>query len=289
MKFTMFKFGLGACAIMLSTSAFAGTACTSTSSEADHTGSNAANGEHGYCFHTPQQLNLVIYEFGLCKDASSPADRAPCTALFSDTGGRAVNLSVGAVDELIDNISIDEGTYTHAYLIASNETSVKSVIEFSTARTDDQGNSGKFCYTDGRSWDNNPPSIMSCGSTAANAVASVETIALYGANNSHMNTMLDYTVSQGGQSIVSDLYMIASDGTLSTGFANDFALYASQRLLAPVDVSVDTKNIDVAFSITDGVAIGFDTAFDLANSISASTRGPNDAVWEGLQFIITAQ
>ncbi|NBQ28740.1 MAG: hypothetical protein EBU18_12415 [Rhodobacteraceae bacterium] len=104
-----------------------------------------------------------------------------------------------------------------------------------------------------------------------------------------MNTMLDYTVSQGGQSIVSDLYMIASDGTLSTGFENDFALYASQRLPAPVDVSVDTKNIDVAFSITDGVSIGFDTAFDLANSISASTRGSNDAVWEGLQLIITAQ
>ena len=287
MDFKKIGFSTICFSIVFATETLAGTACTSTSTETDHTGLNAANGEYGYCFHTPEALNLKLYEFGLCTSASSPVNKTTCTALFSNANGKAFNVSVGSVDNLIDGITIDEGTYSHAYIVVSNVTSVKSIIEFSTARTDDRGGQGKFCYTDGRSWDNNPPSIMSCSNDPSIAVASVETIALFDNGNNHSNTELGYTVTQGGVNVVSDLYMINSSGSLSNGFNDDFALYGSQRLSAPVTIDATTENVNVAFSITDGVSIGFDSGFD--QNPATGTSAPNDAVWEGLQFVITAK
>jgi len=263
--------------IIFASETLAGTACTSTSTEATHRGLDAANGFDGYCFQTPEELNLRLYEFGLCTSASSPVNKITCTALFSSANGKEFNVSVGSVNNLIDGITIDEGTYSHAYIVVSNVTSVKSLIEFSEARTDDRGGQGKFCYTDGRSWDNNPPSIMSCSNDPSNAVASVETIGLVDDQDNHKNTELGYTVTQAGVSIVSDLYMINSSGSLSNSFNDDFALYGSQKLSEPVTIDATTENIDIAFSITDGVSIGFNGGT------------PDDAVWEGIQFVITAK
>lgn len=266
----------------LTTPVFAGKSCTSTSTEAAHTGSNSAvPDDDGYCFQSPQQMNIRLYEFGLCTSASSPLNKINCSSLFTSQTGQEINLSVGSVNSLVDVVTLVEGQYTHGYIVLSNLTSIKTVIEFNAPRLDDRGGLGKFCFTDGRSVNDEPepPSIMSCGDDATQAVPSDEVIGFFAPDSSdHSSSSLGYTVEMQGSTVVTDLYMISSDGTLSTSFEDDFAIYGSQRLLSPVIIEPQTGDkpiIDIGFSVTDGVVIGF------------GGDRPDDAVFEGLKFNVS--
>lgn len=254
--------------------------CTPTSTYLSHTGVSAANSADGYCFQTPQEMNVKIYEFGLCKSAASPVDKRNCENIYYSQAGKSFNLSVGSVASLLSDVNLPEGTYTHGYVIISNVTSIKTVISFAQARTDDRGNVGTVCFTDGRSIDNSN-SIISCGADASAALPSVETIGLVGPNDSYANTELNYTVVMNGETVTSDLYMLDSAGSLSNGAANDFAIFGSQRLKSPVVISPNTQQIDIGFAITDGVVIGF------ANQGSGGT--PFDAALEGIRFRFSAK
>lgn len=290
MFFAHFKVGLSVTLLalcVLTTPTFAGKACTSSSTESLHEGVNSAlyneeeDYDDGYCFQSPEQMNIKLYEFGLCTSASSPSNKANCSSLFSSQTGRELNLSVGSANDLVDEVTLVEGQYTHGYIVLSNLTSIKTVIEFDTPRQDDRGGQGNFCFTDGRSVndDPEPPSIMSCGADAAQAVPSEEVISFFQPNSSnHSSSLSPYTIEMQGLDIVSDLYMISSDGTLSTSFADDFAIYGSQRLLTPITVEAkdgERPIIDIGFSVTDGVTIGFDG------------DRPDDAVFEGLKFNVS--
>ena len=86
----------------------AGTACTSTSYGGLHKDENAANAESlgpGYCFQTPTNMDVTIYEVGICTAHASPNDRTACTLLFDDANGQLVNLSVGSSLNLLEEIS----------------------------------------------------------------------------------------------------------------------------------------------------------------------------------------
>ena len=260
----------------------AGTACTSTSNRDSHLdeNENAANFESlgdGYCFQTPTNMDVTIYEVGICTAHVSPKDRTACTLLFDDANGQLVNLSVGSSLDLLKEISITEGTYSHAYILMSNVTAIKTVIQFSTSRTALDNSSGEYCYTNGDSFDDKKIlSIMSCGDSASAAVSSEETI---GFNGSY--SLVPYTVTMAGEQVVSNLYMTDADGTTpSTDESTSKRILGSQKLGNQVTVTPSTSNIDVSFAITDGVAIGFPDAQELS--------GPHDAVFEALKFKITA-
>ena len=92
-----------------------------------------------------------------------------------------------------------------------------------------------------------------------------------------------------GQRVVSDLYAITSGGILSTNSNDDFALFGSQILNQPISINPNTSNIDIAFSITDGVTIGFVNGGPPFNRPARNTDAPVDAVFEGLKFLISAQ
>ena len=259
--------------------ASAGTQCTASSIQSSHQGvADAANGVNNYCFHTPESMNIKLYEFGLCTGPSSPSNKSSCTALFESNTGKEMNLSVGSSLELADNVSLSEGIYTHAYLLMSNVTSIKSVISLTPDRQDDRSGSGKYCYTDGRSIDSSA-SIMSCSDDPTQAVASQETIGL-SSGNTYSATLLNFIAIMNGTSVVTDLYMTTSDGTLSTATIDDFAIYGSQTLGSSVSVTPETTGLNIAFSISDGVTLGFGSA--------ASNAAPDDAVFEGLKFQISA-
>ena len=262
----------------------AGTACTSTSYGGLHKDENAANAESlgpGYCFQTPTNMDVTIYEVGICTAHASPTDRTACTLLFDDANGQLVNLSVGSSLDLLEEISITEGTYSHAYILMSNVTAIKTVIQFSTSRTALDNSSGEYCYTNGDSWDDNVNSIMSCGDSASAAVSSVETIGFADENGNDSYSLVPYTVTMAGEQVVSNLYMTDADGTtLSSDEDTSKRILGSQKLGTPVTVTPSTSNIDVSFAITDGVAIGFPNAEELS--------GPHDAVFEALKFKITA-
>ena len=266
----------------------AGTSCTSTSTHDDHLNTNAANGEDGYCLSTPNSLIFKIYEFGICTAAATPSNTSACAKLFDNSSGTDFDLSVGASLDMADSLTLQEDTYTHAYIKVSNVTKLKSVIQFSASRTDVDGNSGSYCFTDGRSLDNTY-SIITCANSSGAADYSVETITF---SESGFNaTVPNYSAVVGTTTVVTDLYMLDSNGVLSTQESDNFAIFGNQTLSSPVSITGNTTSIDVGFSVTNGMSFGFIDAGETegGNLCTSSSGCLYDAVFDGLKFIVSAK
>lgn len=82
-----------------------------------------------------------------------------------------------------------------------------------------------------------------------------------------------------GETVVTDLYMATTAGVEASIESEEEAFFGSQAFSAPVTINPDTTSLDISFVITNGVTLGFP---------SGAGRGPNDAVFEGLKFKITA-
>lgn len=294
-----FIFILAASFSLLGSGVLAGKDCTNTSTRATHLGPNTAALDEdrvspldGYCYHTPQTMEVKIYEFGLCTGAASPLSRSSnCSTLFSAADGKVVNLSVGSSLPLSDGITLDEGTYTHGYLLVSNLFKIKSVIEFSTDRVDDTGGTGKFCYTNGDSVNDvpKPQSVLSCGADASAAKVSSErsSVGYTTAGGDYTSKQMGYGLVMGGETILTDLYMTTADGVEAENAGQEAAFFAIQTLVDEVIITPNTTELDIAFSITDGVVLGF--GIDFGSGIAGAQTGPNDAMFEGLKFKITAK
>ena len=269
--------------------AVAGKDCTNTSSYANHSTADSAAEENGssitgYCYHTPESLELKIYEFGICTEAVSPKTKPDkCSTLFKDSSGKTVNLAVGDSLPLSDAVTLDEGTYTHGYLLVGNVFKTKAIIEFTTDRTDDRGGVGKICYTDGRSVDNNVP-VMSCGTDASAALPAPETSSVGDNSGSpYVSKVLGYSLVMAGETVVTDLYMATTAGVEASGPNEEAAFFGSQAFGTPVTISPNTASINISFGITDGVTLGFPD-----RAVGGPERGPDDAIFEGLKFKMTA-
>ena len=269
--------------------AVAGKDCTNTSSYANHSTADSAAEENGssitgYCYHTPESLEVKIYEFGICTEAVSPFTKPDkCSTLFKDSSGKTVNLAVGDSLPLSDAVTLDEGEYTHGYLLVGNVFRTKVIIEFTTDRTDDRGGVGRICYTDGRSVDNNVP-VMSCGTDASAALPAPETSSVgYTSGGTYVSRALGYSLVMGGETVVTDLYMATTAGVEASGPNEEAAFFGSQAFGTPVTISPNTASINISFGITDGVTLGFPD-----RAVGGPERGPDDAIFEGLKFKMTA-
>ena len=276
---------------LLPSIAKAGTSCTATSTYDDHLDANdaAANGEDGYCLSTPSSLVLKIYEFAICTAEPDPSDTTMCTKLFEKTAGEDFDLSVGASLNMAENLSLDEGTYTHGYLKISKDTKLKSTLDFSpNTRFDLDGREGKFCFTDGRNIQTTY-SIITCANTAAPQYSS-ETISLSD-NNTYNGTALNYPAVVGSTTIYTDLYMVDSDGAASTSFADDYAIMGAQELSTAVTITPASTSLDVGFSVTNGMSFGFMVNGDSEGGKTCSQVAGclNDAVFDGIKFLVKAE
>ena len=212
-----------------------------------------------------------------------------CTKLFEKAAGEDFDLSVGASLSMADNLTVQEGTYTHAYLKVSKNTKLKSTLDFSpNTRFDLDGREGKFCFTDGRSIQETY-SIITCSNTAAPEYSS-ETIRLSD-NNTYNGTMLNYEAVVGSATIYTDLYMVDSDGAASTSFADDFAIMGAQELSTAVTINSATTGLDVGFSVTNGMSFGFMQNGDSEGGKTCNQAAGclNDAVFDGIKFLVKAE
>lgn len=270
-------------ALSLPATANAGPQCTENSTYDLHTGSNTseAGGADGYCALDPVSMLLTFYEFGLCTGPSSPSDKSACIPVFSSSEGRQVDLSVGFSGQLSSEVSLPEGTFTNAYVVLSNETSLKASQQFASSRTDADGGTGVYCFTNGLSIDDDDD-IITCADSPA-PQHSIETISLGWLTYS--NTALDYEAVIDGRTTVTDLYMMNSSGALSSD-GQDFAIYADQTLAEPVTISPTSQNIDLGISVTDGASLGFYEDGDLGCTDPNGCLG--DALFNGMKILVTS-
>jgi len=290
----------GCIAIALSTWANIGagaTQCSTTSTFSSHSGAgNAFLGDNGNCSKDAESFKLKVYEFAICTGHATVADQSMCTTLFQDTAGSDLILSKGASLPLGADVTLAEGTYTHAYIHVDNVMYLKVSHEFSSVRRDRGGtNSGIYCYSNGvdRAYDvsgNLVNSIITCSNTAPTTATNLptkETLNFTDNSDNWVSSMVDNATG-------TNLYMLKADGTASTSLATDDTILASQDI-TDVVISPTTAGMNIAFTVTDTVGLMIQEAGAPANAITCP-GGPAgtpdcvvDSAWIGMQFLVTAK
>ena len=285
----------GCIAIALSTWANIGAAatqCSTTSTFSSHSGAgNAFLGDNGNCSKDAESFKLKVYEFALCTGHATVADQSMCTTLFQDTAGSDLILSKGASLPLGADVTLAEGTYTHAYIHVDNVMYLKVSHEFSSVRRDRGGlNSGIYCYSNGvdRTYTGNPPvlvnSIITCSNTAPTTATNLptkETLSFADDNEDWVSSTVDSDTG-------TNLYMLKADKTASTSLATDDTILASQDI-TDVVISPTTAGMNIAFTVTDTVGLMMQPAGAGGTCPDGTGDCVVDSSWIGMQFLVTAK
>ena len=251
------------------------------------TGSDVPSNGNMECKTTPTSLIFKIYELSLCTGAATPSNQAlgatnPCTKLHYDVNGEDIDLTAGGASiSLASDVSLAEGTYSHALLKMNVDFSMTTKFQFAASRTADTSpqTTGAFCYSNGSDISGAPvsgASHITCGSAFPSTVpASIDSIKLLGeeAIGFDMNQEIAISTTLDGVTSVTDLYILDTDGTQSSGdltynpsdgtpilsgSSNRKYIMASQILASPVVISPSTSSVDLGILVTDSSAIGFD-------------------------------
>ena len=284
----------GCIAIALSTWANIGAAatqCSTTSTFSSHSGAgNAFLGDNGNCSKDAESFKLKVYEFALCTGHATVADQSMCTTLFQDTAGSDLILSKGASLPLGADVTLAEGTYTHAYIHVDNVMYLKVSHEFSSVRRDRGGtNSGIYCYSNGvdRAYDvsgNLVNSIITCSNTAPTTATNLptkETLNFTDNSDNWVSSMVDNATG-------TNLYMLKADGNASTSLATDDTILASQDI-TDVVISPTTAGMNIAFTVTDTVGLMIQPAGNGSTCPAGTGDCVVDSGWIGMQFLVTAK
>jgi len=284
----------GCIAIALSTWANIGAAatqCSTTSTFSSHSGAgNAFLGDDGNCSKDAESFKLKVYEFALCTGHATVADQSMCTTLFQDTAGSDLILSKGASLPLGADVTLAEGTYTHAYIHVDNVMYLKVSHEFSSVRRDRGGtNSGIYCYSNGvdRAYDvsgNLVNSIITCSNTAPTTATNLptkETLNFTDNSDNWVSSMVDNATG-------TNLYMLKADGNASTSLATDDTILASQDI-TDVVISPTTAGMNIAFTVTDTVGLMIQPAGNGGTCPAGTGDCVVDSGWIGMQFLVTAK
>ena len=284
----------GCIAIALSTWANIGAAatqCSTTSTFSSHSGAgNAFLGDNGNCSKDAESFKLKVYEFAICTGHATVADKSMCTTLFQDTAGSDLILSKGASLPLGADVTLAEGTYTHAYIHVDNVMYLKVSHEFSSVRRDRGGtNSGIYCYSNGvdRAYDvsgNLVNSIITCSNTAPTTATNLptkETLNFTDNSDNWVSSMVDNATG-------TNLYMLKADGNASTSLATDDTILASQDI-TDVVISPTTAGMNIAFTVTDTVGLMIQPAGNGGTCPAGTGDCVVDSGWIGMQFLVTAK
>jgi len=256
-----------------------------------HSGAgNAFLGDNGNCSKDAESFKLKVYEFAICTGHATVADQSMCTTLFQDTAGSDLILSKGASLPLGADVTLAEGTYTHAYIHVDNVMYLKVSHEFSSVRRDRGGtNSGIYCYSNGvdRAYDvsgNLVNSIITCSNTAPTTATNLptkETLNFTDNSDNWVSSMVDNATG-------TNLYMLKADGNASTSLATDDTILASQDI-TDVVISPTTAGMNIAFTVTDTVGLMIQPAGNGGTCPAGTGDCVVDSGWIGMQFLVTAK
>lgn len=267
---------------------FAATQCGLNSTYSTHLyaqGNSSYPPDDGNCSKDVQAFKLKVYEFGICTSHAEVDDKSMCTTLFEDAVGYDLVLSKNATLPLGSDITLTEGTYTHAYIHVDNVMYLTVSHEFASNRKDRSGNSGKYCYSNGTDKvfddsDNLTSTIITCSNTAPTTATNLPTkeTLTFPDNGAGWGKMVDSLTK-------TNLFMLNSAGGQSINLASDDSVLASQDI-TDVVISPNTKGLNIAFTVTDSVSLVFTQAGQ--TGCSGSVDCVMDSAWDGMKFLVTA-
>ena len=103
---------------------------------------DSSDTSYGSCLMTPEKFELTMYEMGLCTSdpisgsaGSKVWDKSSCVTTMIDSSGVTIDLAPGSSSSKTASLPSSEtrppsGTYTHAFVLLSNEFGLKGSYTF---------------------------------------------------------------------------------------------------------------------------------------------------------------
>ena len=282
------------------------------------------------CSVTPSTLTFKLFEVGIClADAAvgttTPMDNDTCIAVFTSTNGLDANLSKGAAIPLSPEVTLDEGTYTHGYILVGTEAKITMSHTFSTVRSASNGivsnlavkqtspsADGVVCYTNGNPIGVDASNTVTCGATNGAQAASSFSQRI-GEHDDNFSYMAAPMAVAGGANVNTRVWVLNSSKVQapkdfnSNGGNNDFDSwiggvgagptataadrpynYAIQPLSPALVVSPTTSLISIKFNVTNATAFDFWGPTD-DNTNTNCLSCIRDVAFDGMKFAFTSE
>lgn len=204
---------------------------------------------------TGTQLITLQY-IGLCESLPSVANyQNTCVTLFNEPTGRPLNISKGSIISLFDNteVSIPEGTYTHAAIRVDAMIKIKAEYSFDKPMLGMSG-IGKTCWTRNFPYNdligffgfNNLNELATdCGQVATAGYLEMDVTTFVGAQGP-----VNSIIGRSSKSGPFEMYTLAAPNVLSSTNMQSLDgehLFGIQIFNTPVKITAETENIDLGF------------------------------------------
>ena len=269
-----FALGLG---LLKPAKAFAQAACGTLNGEVTTLGSTSdvtGFGGIGWCLITPQRMQISIDYIGLCKTQPEyNTYLTDCQKVFSSSPPRLTTISKSAPLDLGTEISIEEGTYSHAVIVVSNEIKHASAIKFNGTRhgygsVRGTPSSGQWCWSiddpnsrasTGINDGENDLYIAECGNSVPTQIGYNSSKA----TSVHANGARFDKTSGTTSSTTWDVYLVDSNKNRNWDALNNKVTDASffigiQKFNNAVNITPTTSNVDLGFRLTNTFGLNMD-------------------------------
>ena len=222
------------------------------------------------CTVTPDEVHFPIYKFGLCEEIPTYQNYlTACEFLYDSVAGETIAITASSNFQLAESATIVPGIYEAAVVLVGNTISVRHSEVFDVDWDGHNGLpvpadaalSGKYCSTrlDSGSEDDFD-SNLDCADEPLQAGLFSETVGAYHTAGAcsivggSVVSNLSFTTNSGSTTVCGML----DEDTLETYVGQDTDAtrqLITQIFTTEVTISPDTASLDIAFKVTDMLAI----------------------------------
>ena len=239
-----------------------------TNADGDITFIDGSSGVSTACNLTPESMTINLHFIGLCTAEPTIANfRTACSSIFTSNTGESKTITTTTSSNLMNDVTLTEGSYTHAAILIKNNIGYTVKKKFSPARSGKTG-TGEWCWTlDGETTTVNTNFaqrstwIAECGAEAP---------ATLGTHTSNQNAI--WSEASGNRfdnyetgttaSTSWTVYLLKADETINTGTPGNYGSFGTasyflgiQRFNTAVSITPKTSNLDVGFRLEDTFSV----------------------------------
>ena len=213
-------------------------------------------------------MTIILHFIGLCTSEPTIANfRTACSSLFSSSTGESKKITTTSSANLMNDVTITEGNYTHAAILIKNNIGFSVKKKFSPARSGKTG-TGEWCWTlDGEtttvglSFAQRSTWIAECGAdeptTIGTHTANQNAVFSKASGNRFDNYETGTTAST-----TWSVYLLKADETINTGTPGNYGSFGTasyylgiQKFNTAVSITPKTSNLDVGFRLEDTFSV----------------------------------
>lgn len=229
------------------------------------------------CSRTPDFYGIQMYEMHLCRRAPTPPTTTAaivlsgCDIILASSTGELVEVKLGQSTTIPGAATRPSpGVYTHGYILMGNGFRIRHSQQMeSVTSAEDPSTTGTFCWTlttslaTGRV--GNASKCRNTAPTAAEIGTTTDVLENFGGVGTYTFTVAPITA-----------YITKASGfLLATGEETQAVrLVGIQTFATPVEITENTRSIDMAFNVSTGMTVSFNNTDDL----EAFASGPFSVV-----------